>query len=47
MANLALTRRGPYWVTHVGLNDAYHLEALEGKALSRPWNVLHLTKFYS
>ena len=37
---------GPYRVTHVGPNDTYHLEALDGKALPRPWNVLHLKKFY-
>lgn len=47
MANLALTGKGPHWVTHVMLNNAYHLEALDGKACSRPWNVLHLMKFYS
>ncbi|KAL6323875.1 hypothetical protein AAG906_005872 [Vitis piasezkii] len=39
-------REGPYRVTHVGPNDTYHLEALDGKALPRPWNVLHLKKFY-
>ncbi|RVW60668.1 hypothetical protein CK203_048870 [Vitis vinifera] len=46
IANLTLTGKAPYRVTHVGPNNTYHLEALDGKALPRPWNVLHLKKFY-
>ena len=43
---LGPTWEGPYRVTSVGRAGAYHLEALEGKALKRPWNVTNLKKFY-
>ena len=44
-AKLGPNWEGPYQVTWVGPNDAYHLEALDSKALLSPWNVLHLKKF--
>ncbi|XP_016199394.1 uncharacterized protein LOC107640385 [Arachis ipaensis] len=38
---------GPYRVKKVVGNGAYKLERLDGKEVSRTWNVTNLTRFYS
>jgi hypothetical protein len=43
---LASSWEGPYRVIDCQRVKAYHLENLEGKALSRPWNVEHLKKYF-
>ncbi|KAL0415824.1 UNVERIFIED_CONTAM: hypothetical protein Slati_3414300 [Sesamum latifolium] len=38
---------GPYKITKIIENGAYELEDTEGRALSRPWNIYNLRRFYS
>ena len=37
---------GPFWITLVVGIDAYYLEDLDEKAVSRPWNVNNLKMYY-
>ena len=49
--DLAQGKLGPSWegsyrVVHYSQQGSYHLEDLDGKRLSRPWNVKHLKRYY-
>ena len=37
---------GPFWITSVAGIGAYYLEDLDEKAVSRPWNVNNLKRYY-
>ena len=43
---LAPNWQGPYKVLSKAGRAAYRLEDMEGKELPRPWNTMHLKKFY-
>ncbi|XXG90553.1 hypothetical protein AAC387_Pa12g2289 [Persea americana] len=43
---LAPNWQGPYKVLSTAGRAAYRLEDMEGKELPRPWNTMHLKKFY-
>ena len=37
---------GPYKITKLAGNGAYHLKDSKGKKVSRPWNSNNLRKYY-
>jgi len=43
---LGPTWEGPYKVIHYLTQGSYHLETMDGKMLSRPWNIEHLKKYH-
>ena len=43
---LAPNWQGPFKVLSAVGRSAYRLEDMEGKELPRPWNAMHLKKFY-
>ena len=43
---LAPNWQGPFRITSTAGRSAYRLEDMEGKSLPRPWNTMHLKKFY-
>ena len=43
---LAPTWEGPYRVISITSVEAYYLEDLDERPLSRPWNIHNLRKFY-
>ncbi|KAL2226152.1 UNVERIFIED_CONTAM: Gag-Pol polyprotein [Sesamum indicum] len=38
---------GPYKVTEIRKNDTYRLQDMQGRDLSRPWNIQNMKKFYA
>ena len=43
---LAPNWHGPFKVLSAAGRSAYRLEDMEGKELPRPWNAMHLKKYY-
>ena len=43
---LAPNWQGPFKIISTAGRSAYRLEDMEGKELPRPWNAMHLKKFY-
>ncbi|CAA7034283.1 unnamed protein product [Microthlaspi erraticum] len=37
---------GPYRITNIVRPGAYKIETLDGKTIQKPWNVMHLKKYY-
>ncbi|CAA7027685.1 unnamed protein product [Microthlaspi erraticum] len=37
---------GPYKITDIMRPRAYKLEGIDGKTIQKPWNVMHLKKYY-
>lgn len=37
---------GPFMMTEVLKEGAYHLAEADGRPLPRPWDVVHLKKYY-
>ena len=37
---------GPYIVSRVARPGTYYIKNSEGEELSRPWNIIHLKKYY-
>lgn len=44
--NLNLTWQGLYNIVKYSKRGTYYLESLDGKQLSRPWNVEHFKRYY-
>ena len=43
---LGPTSEGPYKVTYYSRQGNYHLEMLDRKKLSRPWNIEYLKRYH-
>ncbi|KAG7567252.1 Ribonuclease H-like superfamily [Arabidopsis thaliana x Arabidopsis arenosa] len=43
---LGINWEGPYRITHVVRNGVYRLENMEGKAVRRAWNSIHLKRYF-
>ncbi|KAK2991305.1 hypothetical protein RJ640_024570 [Escallonia rubra] len=46
IGKLAPNWEDPYRVVKLGSPGAYHLEQLDGKAIPRTWNAIHLRRYY-